>query len=131
MIARSMWCLMMAGVCAIGSTTEAEWDDENSTDHRCDALLETARDLCPMLDGAEVVTRWAGIRPKASKRDPMVGFLSGSKSLFAATGGFKIGFGLAHAIAQVSVERIAGLTPTLSLPATFEAAHHLDGKPWS
>lgn len=119
------------GMCAIGSTTEEDWEDEHSTDHRSDEIWARALNLCPMLEGAEIVTRWAGIRPKATKRDPMVGFLPGSRSLFAATGGFKIGFGLAHSIAQVSMERIAGLEPTIALPPTFEAAHHLDGKPWS
>ena len=118
-------------LCAIGSTTEEEWDNESSTDHRCDEIWAKALNLCPALERAEIVTRWAGIRPKASKRDPMVGFLPGSQSLFAATGGFKIGFGIAHAIAQVAVERIGDLEPTIRLPATFEASHHLDGQPWS
>ena len=118
------------GVCAIGSTTEEEWDDEHSTDGRCDEIWAKALNLCPMLEGAEILQRWAGIRPKAAKRDPIVGFLPGSSSIYAATGGFKIGFGLAHAIAQVSLERIAKLEPTLTLPASFETSYHLDGKAW-
>ena len=60
----------------------------------------------------------------------MVGFLPGSSSIYIATGGFKIGFGLAHAIAQVSVERLAKLPSTLKLPESFEMAYHLDGKAW-
>ncbi len=118
------------GVCAIGSTTEEEWDDEHSTDARCDEIWAKALNLCPMLEGAEIMQRWAGIRPKATKRDPMIGFLPDSKSIFAATGGFKIGFGLAHALAQVSMERIANLQPTLKLPASFETSCHLNGKAW-
>nr|WP_319485096.1 FAD-dependent oxidoreductase [uncultured Cohaesibacter sp.] len=118
------------GVCAIGSTTEEVWEDEHSTDERCDEIWAKALNLCPMLEGAEVLQRWAGIRPKAEKRDPMVGFLPGSSSIYIATGGFKIGFGLAHAIAQVSVERLAKLQPTLKLPESFEMAYHLDGKAW-
>ena len=118
------------GMCAIGSTTEEDWDDPHSTDAQCDEIWAKALNLCPMLGGAEIVQRWAGIRPKASKRDAMIGFLPGSKSLYVATGGFKIGFGLAHGIAQVSMERIAGLEQTVELPASFEAAHHLDGKDW-
>ncbi|WP_316862496.1 FAD-dependent oxidoreductase [uncultured Cohaesibacter sp.] len=118
------------GICAIGSTTEEEWDDENSTDERCDEIWARAKNLCPMLEGAEILQRWAGIRPKAAKRDPMIGFIPGSTSVFVATGGFKIGFGLAHAIAQVCMERIAGITPTISLPHNFEIDYHLDGKAW-
>lgn len=118
------------GVCAIGSTTEEVWDDENSTDERCDDIWALANNLCPMLKDAEILQRWAGIRPKATKRDPMVGFMPNSKSVFVATGGFKIGFGLAYDIAQVSVERIAGLDVTIPLPASFEMSHHLDGKHW-
>nr|WP_321457020.1 FAD-binding oxidoreductase [uncultured Cohaesibacter sp.] len=118
------------GVCAIGSTTEEEWEDEHSTDDRCDEIWAKALNLCPMLEGAEVLQRWAGIRPKATKRDPMIGFLPGSKSIYAATGGFKIGFGLAHAIAEVAVEQIAGTQTNLWLPESFQMNYHLDGKEW-
>ena len=118
------------GVCAIGSTTEEEWEDEHSTDDRCDEIWAKALNLCPMLEGAEVLQRWAGIRPKATKRDPMIGFLPGSKSIYAATGGFKIGFGLAHAIAEVAVEQIAGNQTNLWLPESFQMDYHLDGKEW-
>ena len=119
------------GVCAIGSTTEEQWESESSTDDRCDEIWALANNLCPMLKDAQILQRWAGIRPKATKRDPMVGFMPNSKSVFVATGGFKIGFGLAYDIAQVSVERIAALEETIPLPSTFELSHHLDGKVWS
>lgn len=118
------------GMCAIGSTTEEDWDDPHSTDEKCEEIWAKALNLCPMLKDSEITQKWAGIRPKAAKRDPMVGFLPDSKSLFVATGGFKIGFGLAHGIAQVSMERIAGIESTIALPASFEMTYHLDGKAW-
>ena len=39
------------GVCAIGSTTEEVWEDEHSTDERCDEIWAKALNLCPMLEG--------------------------------------------------------------------------------
>ena len=114
------------GYCAIGSTSEDDWTDASSLDHRCDEIWQKAQVLCPLLKDAEIVTRWAGVRPRAAKRDPMIGYLPGSDCLFVATGGFKISYGIAHAVAQISAERIAGIEQSLMLPTSFEAAHHFD-----
>ncbi len=113
------------GYCAIGSTSENEWTDGQSTDHQCDEMWQKALHLCPMLQDAEIVTKWAGVRPKTAQRDPMVGYLPGSRSVFVATGGFKISYGIAHRIAQVAMERITDADANTELPETFETSHHL------
>ncbi|MCV6576970.1 MAG: FAD-binding oxidoreductase [Cohaesibacter sp.] len=113
------------GYCAIGSSSENDWQDPSSTDHLCDEMWLKAQDLCPAVRGAEIITRWAGVRPKASKRDPMIGFIPGSDRLFVATGGFKISYGIAHHIAQISMERLCGIADSLAVPPTFEISHHL------
>ncbi|MCT4654944.1 MAG: FAD-binding oxidoreductase [Cohaesibacter sp.] len=114
------------GFCAIGSTSENEWQSASDTDHQCDEMWVKAQELCPQLEGAEIVCKWAGVRPKAIKRDPMIGYLPGSKSLFVATGGFKISYGIAHHIAQIAMERLTGLDDSLDVPPSFELSFHLE-----
>lgn len=78
-----------------------------------------------MLKDAHIVTKWAGVRPKATQRDPMIGYLPESQSLFVATGGFKISYGIAHRIAQAACERLIGADQLTELPPTFETVNHL------
>jgi hypothetical protein len=69
------------GTVAVGSTTEPEASDPG-TDARLDALIARARGLCPMLADAPVVARWAGFRPRASHRAPVLGGLAGARRVF-------------------------------------------------
>ncbi|NEX45965.1 NAD(P)/FAD-dependent oxidoreductase [Pseudotabrizicola algicola] len=94
------------GTVAIGSTSENQWDDPVSVDAQCDALLERARAAVPVLQGARVLERWAGIRPRARSRAPMLGAWPGRPGAFVANGGFKIGFGMAPKVAQVMVDLV-------------------------
>ncbi|MCV6597959.1 MAG: FAD-binding oxidoreductase, partial [Mangrovicoccus sp.] len=61
------------GTTAIGSTSEREFDDPNTVDEQCDGLLAKTRAICPALEGAQVLERWAGVRPRARSRAPMLG----------------------------------------------------------
>lgn len=92
------------GTVAIGSTSEREYTDPASTDAQLDALIEKARRICPALEGAEVIDRWAGVRPRAKSRAPMLGAWPKRPGHFIANGGFKIGFGMAPKVAQVMVD---------------------------
>jgi len=112
------------GTVAIGSTSEDRFDDPATTDGQLDALLSAARALVPALGPAEVVERWAGLRPKAIDRDPMVGAHPDHPRLIALTGGFKVSFGLAHRLAESAVRGAAGL-PSPVLPASFAPASHI------
>ncbi len=94
------------GTVAIGSTSENQWDDPQSVDAQCDALLARARAAVPVLQGAPVLERWAGIRPRARSRAPMLGAWPGRPGEFVANGGFKIGFGMAPKVAQVMVDLV-------------------------
>jgi len=111
--------------CAVGSTTEADWDDPSSTDDRIEKRIHQARQLCPALRDAAVIGSWAGIRPKCLGRDLMVGRLFPEQPLFIATGGFKITFGIAHSIAARLIEAIVADQPVQGLPKTFEPSLHL------
>ncbi|WP_064705838.1 NAD(P)/FAD-dependent oxidoreductase [Rhizobium bangladeshense] len=113
------------GYAAIGSTSENRFDDPGSTDAQLDALVEAARAIAPILRDAPVVERWAGLRPKAIDRDPMIGRHPVHPRLIALTGGFKVSFGLAHRLAEAAV-CIAGDTDCeFSLPESFAISSHI------
>lgn len=88
------------GTVAIGSTTENQWCDL-ATDAQSDALLERARAAVPALRDAPEVARWAGLRPRATSRGPLIGPWPGRPGQFIANGGFKIGFGVAPEAARL------------------------------
>ncbi|ACI56158.1 FAD dependent oxidoreductase [Rhizobium leguminosarum bv. trifolii WSM2304] len=113
------------GHAAIGSTSENRFDDPASTDAQLDALIETAREIVPILGDAPVVERWAGLRPKAIDRDPMIGRHPDHPRLIALTGGFKVSFGLAHRLAEAAI-CIAGDTDCgFLLPESFAISGHI------
>lgn len=91
------------GTVAIGSTSEASWTG-NGPDAQLDALLEKAITALPALAKAEVIQRWAGIRPKAASRAPLLGAWPGRAGHYLANGGFKIGFGMAPKVAEVMAD---------------------------
>jgi glycine oxidase len=111
------------GHVAVGSTSEDEFGDPFSTDSRLDDLLERARVLVPALETAPLVERWAGLRPKAIDRDPMVGPHPDHAQLIALTGGFKVSFGLAHALAAAALGGEG--TQQMQLPPSFSLENHL------
>ncbi|MCT4607836.1 MAG: FAD-binding oxidoreductase [Pelagimonas sp.] len=94
------------GTVAVGSTSEREFDDPNSTDAQTDELIARARDILPDLKGAEVIARWAGVRPRAKTRAPILGAWPDRPGHYVANGGFKIGFGMAPKVAQVMADLI-------------------------
>lgn len=111
------------GLVAIGSTSENRYDEPFSTDGQLDALIAEARKLAPGLHEAEVVERWAGLRPKAIDRDPMVGPHPAHRHIHALTGGFKVSFGIAHLLADAALDSIVG--KPLALPHSFSLTHHV------
>ncbi|WP_417724665.1 NAD(P)/FAD-dependent oxidoreductase [Salipiger sp.] len=94
------------GTVAIGSTSERAFDDPAGTDEQCDALLERAVAVLPVLHGAEEIERWAGVRPRARTRAPMLGRWPDRRDQFIANGGFKIGFGMAPKVAEVMADLV-------------------------
>lgn len=93
------------GTTAVGSTSERAFDAADTTDAQLDALLGRAVALCPDLAGAPVIGRWAGVRPRATSRAPILGAWPGRPGRYLANGGFKIGF----ALAPLAAERLADL----------------------
>jgi glycine oxidase len=110
------------GTVAVGSTSEDAWDDATATDGLLNDLMLRAQALCPRLAGARLLERWAGLRPRAPRPDPMVGPLPGFDRVFLATGAFKIGFGIAHAVGAAVADLVTGRDPML--PSGFSPIDH-------
>jgi glycine oxidase len=108
------------GTVAIGSTSERDYGSPTSTDHLLDAVIAKARSLVPALKDAEVLQRWASVRPRARSRAPMLGPWPGRPGHFIANGGFKIGFGMAPKIADVMADLI--LENTDNIPDGFKVS---------
>jgi glycine/D-amino acid oxidase-like deaminating enzyme len=88
------------GTIAIGSTTENQWTDL-AIDTQCDTLIDRARKALPALQDAPEVARWAGLRPRAASRGPLIGAWPKRSGHYVANGGFKIGFGTAIETARL------------------------------
>ena len=93
------------GSTAIGSTSEQHWTDPGP-DAQLDALLARAIAALPALQTAAVLERWAGIRPRAKTRAPLLGPWPGRPGHYIANGGFKIGFGMAAKVASTLVDLV-------------------------
>lgn len=111
------------GTVAIGSTSEEEFDDSFTTDERLETLIAQARQIVPSLEDAEVIERWAGLRPKAIGRDPMVGAHPDHPHVIAHTGGFKVSFGLAHRLADAALDAVLG--KPMQVPTSFTFEDHI------
>lgn len=93
------------GTVAIGSTSERDVTDLG-TDAQLDTLIDKARAICPALADAPVIDRWAGLRPRAPSRAPMVGAWPDRPGDYVANGGFKIGLAMAPACAGMLADLI-------------------------
>lgn len=111
------------GTVAIGSTSERTFDDGATTDALLDPVIEKARKAVPALAHAKVIETWAGVRPRARSRAPMLGAWPDRSGHFIANGGFKIGFGMAPKIAQVMADLV--LEERNNIPDGFDVAASL------
>jgi glycine/D-amino acid oxidase-like deaminating enzyme len=94
------------GTFAVGSTSERDFDTPDTTDAQLDDIIARARHLVPALQDAQVLTKWAGVRPRAQSRAPLLGPWPDRPGHFIANGGFKIGFGMAPKVAEVMVDLV-------------------------
>ncbi|WP_422372994.1 NAD(P)/FAD-dependent oxidoreductase [Hoeflea sp.] len=117
------------GLVAVGSTSERDFEDPTATDGQLDDVLKRARKLCPLIREAPVVGRWAGVRPRAVGRDPMLGPVPAAPHVLAMTGGFKISFGIAHRMADCLIAHMTGAEGP-AFPESFSVeAHSAKAKP--
>ena len=105
------------GRLAVGSTSERTFDSPDRVDGRLDEVLQRAARVVPALAGAEVIARWAGLRPRAISRAPLLGRWPGRAGHYIANGGFKIGFGVAPKVGAVMADLV--LEGRDGIPAEF------------
>lgn len=105
------------GTVAIGSTSERDFASPDAVDAQCEALIARAHDALPALQGAPVLERWAGVRPRARSRAPALAAWPDRPGHFIANGGFKIGFGMAPKLAHVMADLV--LEDKDAIPAGF------------
>lgn len=118
--ADDLWIVPQPDGVAVGSTAEPTWTDPTATDARLDALIARARALCPVLAEAPVLRRWAGLRPRAARPDPLIARLS--PRTLVATGGFRTGLATAPQAAALVAAIASGGTP--ELPPGWSLAEH-------
>lgn len=94
------------GTVAIGSTSEREFDDPTAIDAQLDDIHMRALRAFPILQGAAVLERWAGVRPRSRRRAPMLGPHPFRQGAYVANGGFKIGFGMAPLVGEVMADLV-------------------------
>jgi len=92
------------GTVAVGSTSERAFDAPQTTDGQLDDVLARAIRAVPALAGAQVIARWAGVRPRSKSRAPVLGAHPVHDGAFIANGGFKIGFGMAPKVGEVMAD---------------------------
>jgi glycine/D-amino acid oxidase-like deaminating enzyme len=105
------------GTVAVGSTSERDYTDPKTTDVQLEALLDKAIQALPVLIKAPVLQRWAGVRPRAASRAPVMGSWPKRPEHFVLNGGFKIGFGMAPKLAEVMADLL--LTGEDHIPDAF------------
>ncbi|KAA0912679.1 FAD-binding oxidoreductase [Aquicoccus porphyridii] len=94
------------GTVAVGSTSERDYEHPESTDERLDAVIAKAIAAMPVLSGVRIIEAWAGLRPRAKSRAPMLGHHPLAPDQFIANGGFKIGFGMAPGVARAMADLV-------------------------
>jgi glycine/D-amino acid oxidase-like deaminating enzyme len=111
------------GTVAVGSTSETDFADPTGHDGLLDDVIARARKVCPVLADAPVVARWAGLRPRARTRAPMLGPHPFKPGVYIANGGFKIGFGMAPKVAETIADLV--LEGRDTIPAGFRVSDNL------
>ncbi|WBU63688.1 NAD(P)/FAD-dependent oxidoreductase [Paracoccus aerodenitrificans] len=93
------------GTTGLGSTSENSFAHAQ-VDSGLDEVIARAFKLCPALAGTEILKRWAGIRPRARSRAPLMGVWPGRPGQFVLNGGFRIGFGMAPEMARMIADLV-------------------------
>jgi len=111
------------GLVAVGSTSQRDFKTTDVDEAVSQKLVQRAVELCPGLADADVVEQWAGVRPRAAGRDPVVGSLPDAPGTIVASGGFKITLGIAHKMADAALDLAMG--SACELPRSFAVEAHV------
>ncbi|WBU56462.1 NAD(P)/FAD-dependent oxidoreductase [Paracoccus sediminicola] len=112
------------GSVGIGSTSENSFE-HGRVDAKLDEVIARARAICPALNEAPLIESWAGTRPRARSRAPLIGAWPGRAGHFVLNGGFKIGFGMAPSMAGMIADLVLG--GSASIPEGFRLGDPASG----
>src|ERR671919_1871326 len=97
-----------------GSTTEFTGFEKQVTAGGLARILQVAVELCPLLQDAQVLSFWDGLRPYTEDHLPLLG-PGPLEGLYLATGHFRNGILLAPISARVVADAVLGRTPMVDL----------------
>lgn len=118
---RGAYCVPRAdGRVAIGATVEERGFDASVSRVELDALVAAAAEILPELSGAEIVSRWAGLRPGTPDSLPVLGPDPELAGLVYATGHYRNGILLAP-LTAACVAALVGGRPAPHDLGTFAA----------
>lgn len=109
---------LQAGTALIGATEEDAGFDTRTSAADLDQLRQRAAALVPALGDSTAtpqVEAWAGLRPAAADRLPLIGRLPGSRHQWMAAGHYRNGILLAPATAVSLADLLEGRTPEVNL----------------
>ena len=96
------------GRVVVGATVEERGFDDRVSRVEVDALVAAATDVVPALAGAEIVERWAGLRPATPDSLPVLGPDPDLRGLVHATGHYRNGILLGPLTAGIVLAVVTG-----------------------
>lgn len=99
----------------VGSTEEEAGFEKRTTAEGIAGLLQFALEIAPGLAGAQFEQCWAGLRPCAWDRLPLLGQTPGCENAFVATAHFRSGLQLSTGTAAVLARLVQGRDPGIDL----------------
>jgi glycine oxidase len=112
------------GTIYAGATQEDAGYDHRVTVAGLGAVLEMARAILPVLDGAEVIGSGAGLRPGSADGLPILGAAPGVEGLYIAGGHYRNGVLMSLITGRLMSELIQGREPSIPL-APFSPRRHV------
>jgi len=103
------------GQVLIGSSRQYGAEDKTVDREILARMLKRAQEYMPALGAMSAVRTWTGFRAATPDKLPLIGPVSGDKSLFLATGHEGLGITTSLATARILVDQITGTKPEISI----------------
>ncbi|MDB4875428.1 MAG: hypothetical protein JWM41_1874 [Gemmatimonadetes bacterium] len=114
-MSEDVYIVPRASELAIGATVERAGFDVGTSAEAIEQLRRAAIDVCPAIEGAQVIRTWAGIRPATPDMLPIIGADPSDPRLIYACGHSKNGILLAPATAVAVAALATGARPSADL----------------
>lgn len=98
-----------------GSTVEEAGFDCSNTPGGISSITTNVSEMLPEFATQPIIETWAGLRPRAADRLPVIGPDPLAGGLFHATGHYRNGILLAPVTARIIVDLLAGVEPAIDI----------------